>query len=86
MIQKSDTHTTRIADNVEYAIHASLSLRRHLAGDWGELCDEDRVLNEMALLDGERLFSVYTKAGLPPLWIITERDRSATTLLFPDEY
>lgn len=75
-----------IADNEEFAIHAFLSLNRHLAGDWGELCDEDRVANESALLDGERLFSAYTKEGVPPIWIITERDRSVTTILFPDEY
>ena len=75
-----------IAENEEFAKHVSLSLRRHLAGDWGELCDEDRVMNESALLEGERLFSAYTKDGVPPIWIITECDRSVTTILFPDEY
>lgn len=75
-----------IADNEEFAKHVSLSLRRHLAGEWGELCDEDRAMNESALLEGERLFSAYTKDGVPPIWIITECDRSVTTILFPDEY
>jgi hypothetical protein len=70
----------------EFAKHVRLSLERHMAGDWGNLCDEDRVTNEQALLDGERLFSAYTKEGVPPIWIITERDRSVTTVLFPDEY
>ena len=72
--------------NATFASHVQLSLERHLAGDWGNLCDEDRVTNEQALLDGERLFSAYTKDGVPPIWIITECDRSVTTILFPDEY
>ena len=72
--------------NATFGRHVQLSLERHLAGDWGNLCDEDRVTNELALLDGERLFSAYTKEGVPPIWIITECDRSVTTILFPDEY
>ena len=75
-----------IADNEEFAKYVLLSVRRHLAGDWGELCDEDRVTNELALQNGERLFSVYKKEGLPIIWIITEGDRSVTTTLFPGEY
>ncbi len=73
-------------DNTTFARHVRLSLERHLAGDWGNLCDEDRAANELALLDGDRLFSAYTKVGVPPIWIITECDRSVTTILFPDEY
>lgn len=75
-----------IASNEEFAKHVMLSLQRHVAGDWGEVCDEDRVTNEQALLHGERLFSVYKKDGVPTIWIITEWDRSVTTILFPDEY
>ncbi len=75
-----------IADNDDFAEHVFLSLNRHLTGDWGEICAEDKETNEVALLDGERLFSAYTKEELPPIWIITERDRSVTTILFPDEY
>ena len=61
-------------------------LQRHLVGDWGDVCDEDRQANEDALLHGERLLSVYrTKAGAK-LWVITEADRSSTCLLLPDEY
>jgi hypothetical protein len=75
-----------IANNEEFAKHVLLSLRRHLAGDWGDLCDEDRVANELALKEGQRLFSVYQKEGLPKIWIITEWDRSCTTTLFPEEY
>ena len=75
-----------MTENEEFAMHVFLSLNRHLTGDWGELCDEDRMANETALLDGERLFSAYTREGLPPIWIITESDRTVTTILFPDEY
>lgn len=75
-----------IAVNEEFAKHVSLSLRRHLSGDWGNLCDEDRVSNEIALKEGDRLFSAYEKEGVSKIWIITEWDRSVTTVLFPDEY
>lgn len=60
-------------------------LGRHLSGDWGDLCEEDKTENELSLKEGFRLFSAYeTKHG--KLWIITEHDRSATTLLLPSEY
>lgn len=63
-------------------------LNRHLVGDWGDLCDQDKLSNEQALQYGERLFSSYEiEAGQErKLWIITERDRSVTTLLLPSEY
>ncbi|MFQ6591054.1 MULTISPECIES: hypothetical protein [Pseudomonas] len=65
-----------------------LYLNRHLSGDWGEICDKDKLSNEQALQYGERLFSSYEiEAGdQKKLWIITERDRSVTTLLLPSEY
>lgn len=75
-----------ITENEKFARHVHLSLERHLAGDWGDVCDEDRVANELAIKEGDRLLSVYTKEGLPKIWIITEWDRSATTVLFPEEY
>ena len=75
-----------LTENEEFARHVHLSLKRHLAGDWGDVCDEDRVANELALQNGGRLFSVYKKKGLPTIWIITEWDRSVTTVLFPNEY
>ena len=60
-------------------------LSRHLAGDWGDLCDEDNRTNNAALERGGRLFSSYELAT-GKLWIITEADRSATTFLLPEEY
>jgi hypothetical protein len=61
-------------------------LRRHLAGDWGDLDEHDRRENERSLTDGCRLLSAYTLSTGARLWIITEADRSATTLLLPSEY
>jgi hypothetical protein len=58
---------------------------KHVSGDWGEICDEDRELNDAALKEQSRLFSAYT-VGNDKLWIITEADRSSTTLLLPSEY
>ena len=62
-------------------------LRRHLGGDWGDLDDSDRRQNDVALKSGEdRLFSSYQVTSDQKLWIITEWDRSVTTLLLPSEY
>jgi hypothetical protein len=72
--------------NIEFEKHVHLSIECHLAGDWGDVCDDDRVANELALQSGDRFFSAYKREGMPKLWIITEGDRSATTVLFPDEY
>jgi hypothetical protein len=66
------------------AVAATL-LRRHARGDWGDLDPEDRAANNRAVTDGDRILSSYpTAAG--KLWIITEWDRSATTMLLPSEY
>ncbi len=61
-------------------------LLRHKHGDWGELDEEDRLENERALAHGGRLFSAYSTRREEKLWVITEWDRSATTMLLPTEY
>ena len=61
-------------------------LLRHAHGDWGDLCAEDRRVNEQALRNGSRLLSSYRTRLDDKLWVITEWDRSATTLLLPEEY
>lgn len=61
-------------------------LDRHRMGDWGEVGKEDWSLNDEALVDGTRLLSAYRTTKNERVWIITEADRSATTLLLPDEY
>lgn len=59
---------------------------RHVRGDWGEVCEEDKQANEEALQHGERLLSAYrTRKGVK-LWIITEADRSSSCVLLPEEY
>jgi len=63
-----------------------LYLRRHVTGDWGELDDEDKAANTLALVTGERLLSSYSTSRGAKLWIITEADRSSTCLLLPDDY
>lgn len=60
-------------------------ITRHAQGDWGEVPPDDAELNELALRDGSRLMSAYTVNGVK-LWVITEADRSATTILLPEEY
>jgi hypothetical protein len=61
-------------------------LSRHLRGDWGDLCQDDKAENELSLKHGFRLLSSYRVTDTDTLWIITEADRSATTMLLPDEY
>jgi hypothetical protein len=61
-------------------------LRRHMSGDWGEISDDDVAENEFSLQEGFRLLSSYQTAKGQQLWIITEADRSATTILLPSEY
>ncbi len=61
------------------------SLKRHSVGDWGDLAEEDKKENEFSLDKNLRLLSAY-KRGNQKIWIITEADRSVTTILFPEEY
>lgn len=61
-------------------------LLRHVSGDWGNLEGDDQALNRQALEDGSRILSSYVLAPEVKVWIITEADRSVTTLLLPEEY
>ena len=76
----------QVAEDEAFAKFVMGSLARHRRGDWGNLSDEDKHENELSLKAGYRLLSAYEAEGLPKTWIITEADRSATTILFPDEY
>lgn len=62
------------------------ALIRHIQGDWGEVCREDWLSNNRALEDGTRLLSAYRSQAGDRFWIITEADRSVTTVLLPEEY
>jgi hypothetical protein len=61
------------------------ALSRHASADWGDLCPEDTLANNTALECGDRLFSAYGQ-GQNRFWVITEADRSVTTVLLPDDY
>ncbi len=72
-------------ENPAFAIFVGISFDRYTREDWGDLCKEDRELNALALKNDGRLFAAY-EGEVFKIWIITEWDRSATTILFPDEY
>lgn len=59
---------------------------RHLRGDWGEMDEHDYAVNNRALLQGSQLLSAYHLADGTKIYIITEADRSVTTILLPDDY
>jgi hypothetical protein len=61
-------------------------LSRHVTGDWGEIPEEDRKENQFSLEKGFRLMSSYKTTAQDILWVITESNRTHTTLLLPSEY
>lgn len=69
-----------------YRISPLQLLERHVQEDWGSVCAEDATENRRALRDGGRLLSSYAVAESVKVWIITEADRSVTTLLLPEDY
>lgn len=78
-----------------YQVHPFQLLGRHVRGDWGDVCPEDAQANEEALREGARVLSAYVlsppvgeSGTLAPVkvWLITEADRSVTTILLPEEY
>lgn len=70
----------------ETADRIAQMIRRHGSGDWGELSAEDVASNAAALKDGDRLLSSYTDVFDFKVWVITEADRSSTTILLPEDY
>jgi hypothetical protein len=66
--------------------HPAEFLDRHGNGDWGDVTDADKQANALAIEQGSRILSAYTTSAGDPLWILTEADRSATTILLPEEY
>jgi hypothetical protein len=61
-------------------------LRRQQQGDWGDLTAEDRKENEFSVMNNFRILSAYTLTTGVKIWVITKADRSATTILLPEEY
>lgn len=76
------THAASVLSNAD----VSEALQRHAAGDWGDIPEEDRIANEVALVQDLRLMSVYNSSADITFWIITEHDRSMTTVLLPEDY
>lgn len=71
----------------EQSVNPALLLLRHQLGDWGDLDHEDKCANDVAVRTGERIFSAYNVPDKEHrIWVITEWDRSVTTLLLPSEY
>jgi hypothetical protein len=78
-----------ITANAKDVLHPEdipIALARHADGDWGELDEHDRRENEVSLAQGLRLLSAYRDRSGRKFWIITEADRSATTILLPEDY
>jgi hypothetical protein len=75
-----DLYFTAAADRELVREDIIAAVKRHCAGDWGDVCPEDREANETALAEGGRLFSVYQDRQGVKFWIITERDRSVTNV------
>ena len=76
---------SKIKENVDFAVGVLDAFERYQRCDWGDLCDEDKALNEQAQKYGERIFALYN-IGNDKIYIITEWDRSVTTILLPEEY
>lgn len=78
----------KMAESALFSEHVRQALHKYVQCDWGDTCEEDKQLNDEALICGDRILAVYKHATHEDwrIWIITEWDRSATTVLFPSEY
>lgn len=83
-------HVVATPGAIELLVRAGRSpvefIARHQSGDWGSLDEHDQLVNEQALIHGARILSSYIVVGEERLWVITESNRSATTLLLPSDY
>lgn len=78
---------TKMKEDSSFKNFVQVSLGRYSQCDWGDTCNEDKQTADESLRDGERILAVYEhKNSNTKIWIITEWDRSVTTILFPDEY
>lgn len=76
---------TWMSEDQSRRVAVSQCLMRHASGDWGAVCPEDSQINDEALIREERVLSAY-EVDERKIWVITEWDRSVTTVLFPEEY
>lgn len=94
LFRTGQVYATRGAIDATTDLYRLQCLSRHVAGDWGHCCDEDKATNDEAVELGNRILSAYPLDPAKPckgfgentLWIITEADRSVTTFLLPEEY
>jgi len=77
---------TTHAQSLLHQADVTKALIRHQHGDWGELCEEDKAENELSVREGFRILSSYLDRNKIKFWVITEADRSSTTVLLPDDY
>ncbi len=79
-----------LTENPAFTAHIQQALARYITRDWGEMSESDKRSNDFAVADpdGGRVFAAYKHREHEDwkIWIITEADRSATTVLFPDDY
>ena len=86
VVETNGVHELRY-NNGKFNDFVRKSFQRHCDGDWGDLCEDDKRANDFALRNGDdRLFSKYNFNGEISIYIITEWDRSYTTILFPEDY
>ncbi len=86
LFEPGRTLITRNANEALNPEDVSHALSRHLSGDWGGVCPEDRRSNNLAVRNGLRILSAYKDRNDVKFWIITEADRSYTTVLLPSDY
>ncbi len=70
----------------EHGVEPATLLTRHASGDWGDVAPEDAESNDVAIASNDRVLSAYVIAPEVRIWVITEHDRSSTTILLPSEY
>mgnify|MGYP005877503395 CR=1 FL=1 len=86
LAETAGVNASRSSDK-QFAQFVKKSLGRYFLQDWGEMCEEDKKANNWSLNHDERILASYSdKENDYKIWIITEADRSITTILFPDEY
>ncbi len=88
-MEKFPLGQTVITPNAEESLDVgsvATCIGRHVSGDWGDVDDEDKATNNEALILGNRVVSAYKDSQGVKFWIITERDRSVTTVLLPEDY
>ncbi len=86
LFELGNIYITKGANNAVGEIDAIRAIQRHRSGDWGDLCEEDKDMNNASIIHGDRLLSSYKTFNGVKFWIITEADRSSTTILLPEEY